>query len=318
MHRHLLIATVVLAGTVVAACGDGGTSAGGGDGPRIAVTNTILGDVVRNLTGDLATVEVVVPSGADPHEFQPSARQVAALREAEVVVANGAGFEAGLDGAISGAEDDGAVVFEAIEHVAPLATAAGDDEHHDDEDDGHGHGPVDPHFFTDPARMATATEALATVLADEVPALATTEFRDRAAAYVDDLRALDAEVEATLADVPAERRKLVTDHDVLGYFGERYGFEIVGAVIESSTTQAAPSASDLDDLAATLRAEDVPAVFVDASAAGSLADTLADEVGDVAVVELFIESLGDDGSGADTYAGMARTNASRIAGALAP
>lgn len=317
MHRHLLIATVVVTGMAVAACGDGGTSTGGGGGPRIAVTNTILGDVVRNLTGDLATVEVVVPSGADPHEFQPSARQVAVLRDADVVVANGAGFEEGLEGAIGAAEDDGAVVFEAIEHVAPLTTEAGEDgEHH--EDDGHGHGPVDPHFFTDPARMATATEELAGVLTEEVPALATTEFRDRAAAYVDELRALDAEVEATLAVVPPERRKLVTDHDVLGYFGERYGFEIVGAVVESSTTQAAPSASDLDDLAATLRAEDVPAVFVDTSAAQSLADTLAHEVGDVTVVELFIESLGDAGSGADTYAGMVRTNASRIAGALAP
>jgi zinc/manganese transport system substrate-binding protein len=167
--------------------------------------------------------------------------------------------------------------------------------------------------------MATGAEALSGFLADEVPALDTPAFRDRAAAYIAELRALDAEVEATLAVVPPERRKLVTNHDVFAYFADRYGFEVVGAVIPATTTQASASAADIDALAATIAAEGVPAIFADTSSPEDLADTLASEVGgEVAVVALYSESLGEAGSGADTYAGMMRTNAARIAEALAP
>lgn len=326
MRPHPLIAAVAAAGALATACGDDGAAdAGSGGRPTIAVTTSILGDVVSEMTGDLATVDVVMPPNADPHEFQPSARDAADLREADVVVANGAGFEAGLEETIHAAEEDGTVVVEAIDHVATLdapdEAPAEADEHAEEEAEGddHGHEGVDPHFFTDPARMAAVAEALADLLPDEVPALDTAAFRDRAAAYVAELRALDAEVEATLAVVPAERRKLVTNHDVFAYFADRYGFEVVGAVIPATTTQAAASAADIDALAATITAEGVPAVFADTSSPDDLADALAGEVGDdVAVVALYSESLGEAGSGADTYAGMMRTDATRIAEALTP
>jgi zinc/manganese transport system substrate-binding protein len=321
MRRHHLIVIAVAGSLLAAACGDDASSAGGASGsgtPTIAVTTNILGDVVENLTGGLAEVEVVMPANADPHEFQPSARDAATVREADVLVANGAGFEEGLEDTIHGAEDDGVVVFEAIDHVETLAAAEGDEETAEEGDDA-GHEGVDPHFFTDPARMAAAAEALAAFLADEVPALDTDAFRDRAASYVTELRALDGEVEATLSSVPAERRKLVTNHDVFTYFADRYGFVVVGAVIPATTTQAAPSGGEIDELAATVSAEGVPAIFADTSSPEELADTLASEVGgDVEVVELYSESLGEEGSGADTYVGMVRTNATRIREALAP
>ncbi|HEX6568931.1 MAG TPA: metal ABC transporter substrate-binding protein [Acidimicrobiales bacterium] len=318
MRRHPPFAVALAAATAAgllpaAGCGDAGSVGGSGGVPGVVVTTSILGDVVENMTGDLADVEIVMPTGADPHEFQPSARQAAAMREADLLVANGGGFEAGLVDTIRGAEDDGVPVFEAVDHVDLLAVA-GSEGGGSTGDEG-----ADPHVFTDPARMATVGDALAGVLADEVPALDTRAFRDRAAAYVAELRALDAEVEATLAAVPADRRKLVTNHDVFAYFADRYGFEIVGAVIPSTTTQAAPSAGEIDALAATIAAEGVPAIFADTSSPDDLADTLAGEVGgDVGVVELYSESLGEAGSGADSYVGMMRTDAARIAEALAP
>ena len=317
-------AAAAVVAPLLAACGDGGAS-GGGDGPSIVVTTTILGDVVDDLVGDDATVTVVMPVNADPHEFQPSARQAAEIREADLLVANGGGFEAGLEDTIHGAEDDGVEVFEAIDHVPTLDVAETDEDHADeeaDEDDGgdggddHGHEGVDPHFFTDPARMATAAQALADTLVEAVPELDTDAFRERAAATVAELQALDAEVEQTLAVVPPERRKLVTNHDVFAYFADRYGFEVVGAVIPSVTTQASASAGEIDELAATVRAEGVPAVFADTSSPEDLADALADEAGDVEVVALYSESLGEAGSDADTYPGLMRTNATRIAEAL--
>jgi zinc/manganese transport system substrate-binding protein len=254
--------------------------------------------VVENLVGDDARVEVLMPPGADPHEFALSARQAADLREADLVVANGGGFEEGFDDALEAAEDDGATVARAVDAVELI-----------DED---------PHFFNDPARMAVAAEALAATLADEVPGLDTRAFSERARAYVAELESLDAEVEAALAAVPAEQRKLVTNHDVFAYFADRYGFTVVGTVIPAVTTQAEPGAGELDELAATIEAEGVPAVFADTSSPESLAETLAAEVGDIEVVELYSESLGEPGSDGDTYLAMVRTNARRIAAALGP
>jgi zinc/manganese transport system substrate-binding protein len=328
MPRHPFpIVAVTLAGALLAAACGGGDGAAGGDGggPDVVVTTSVLGDVVENLVGDAVEVDVIMPPNADPHDFQASAQQAAALREADLVVVNGAGFEAGLDEAIDGAVDDGATVFTAVDHVDTLpATGEGADEHAEEggeSGDEHAEesGGVDPHFFTDPARMATATEALADALADNVSGLDDQAFRDRASGYVDQLRALDAEVEATLAPVPAENRKLVTNHDVFSYFAGRYGFTVVGTVIPAISTAAEPSAGELDELAATIQAEGVRAVFADTSSPEALADALAAEVGgDVQVVELYSESLGEPGSEGGTYVDMIRTDATRIAGALTP
>jgi zinc/manganese transport system substrate-binding protein len=123
-------------------------------------------------------------------------------------------------------------------------------------------------------------------------------------------------VEQLLAAVPPERRVLVTNHDVFGYFAERYGFEVLGAVIPAGSTLAEPSAHDLDDLATLIEQAGVPAVFADTSAPSRLADALAGEGTDVEVVELYSESLGEPGSEGATYIGMVRTNARRIADAL--
>jgi zinc/manganese transport system substrate-binding protein len=253
----------------------------------VVATTSILGDVVRHVVDDSVEVQVLMPVGADPHEFQPSARQAQQLREADLVVANGGGLEAGLVDVLEAAEEDGVKVVEALD-----ATTSPRREE-------------DPHFFTDPAAMVE----VATALAAELP-------HGSAGDYVARLRDLDAEVEATLSAVPDDRRVLVTNHESLGWFAGRYGFEVLGVIIPGGSTLAEPSAGDLDDLASAVEEAGVPVVFADTSSPEQLAEALADEVGDVEVVELYTESLGGEGSGAETYVDMIRTDAERIAGAL--
>lgn len=306
MLPGLLILTVVAAG-----CSDNtaDTQASTGDGPTVVVTTDILGDVVSNMVGDEARVEVLVPTGTPPHDFQPSARQAAAMRSADVLVINGAGLEAGLLDTITAAESDGIPVCTAIDGVDTL----------DLDDPDHPDGPadaedVDPHFFTDPARVATAVEHLAGCMARAVPELVRTDLRQNARAYSEELTALDAELEDILAVVPAQRRVLVTDHEVFGYFADRYGFEVLGTIIPSTSSQAQADAASLSDLISLVEAEGTPAVFVSTTSSPRLAESLASQVGDVEVVELFSETLGPDG--ADTYTDMMRTNARRITDAL--
>jgi len=303
-------AGIALAAVLLAACGGDGSSADEGRA-TVAVTTTVLGDVVRAVAGGQVDVEVVMPEGADPHDFQASAQQVQALREADALVVNGAAFEEGLLDVIEGAEADGVPTHEAIEGVEVLEVGAGGDGHGDD-----AHGDVDPHFFQDPARMAVAVAGIGEFLAEQVAGIDVDALDADVQAYVAELEALDAEVEERLAGVPAERRVLVTNHDAFGYFADSYGLEVVGTVIPSGSTSDGAAAGALAELAELARRERVPAIFTENVSADDLARTLADEVGgDVQVVELLTDSLDQDGG--RTYLELVRTNAGRIADALA-
>ena len=286
--------TVLIGFVVVAALAGCGEDEGGE--PSVVVTTSILGDVVGNLVGEDVEVEVLMPAGVDPHAFAPSARQAAALRGADVLVQNGAGFEAGLADTLDAAAGDGAVLVTATDGVDLL----GDD----------------PHFFTDPVRMRAAAEHIAGELAEHVDGLDADELRARTDRYLRALDDLDREVAATLDAVPADRRTLVTNHEVFAYFAERYGFEVLGAVVPGGSTLAEPSAADLTDLAAAIDAADVPAVFAETSSPARVAEALAAEGTDVEVVELYSEALGEAGSDGATYLDMVRANARRIAEAL--
>jgi zinc/manganese transport system substrate-binding protein len=284
-----------LLATLAVGCGsDDGTDAGDGR-PSVVATSTILGDVVQQVAGDGADVEVLLPIGADPHDFAPSTRQAESMADADLLVVNGLGFEAGLADAVEQAGDAGATVFTATDHTDVLGE--------------------DPHFWTDPTRMVPVVEALADALVEA--GLDADEVAAAAEAYVQELEAADADSEATLAAVPDDRRVLVTNHEVLAYFAERYGFEVVGAVVPSLTTGAEASAADVDELADAIEEAGVPAIFAETSSPADLAEALADSVGDVEVVTLHTESLGEPGSDADTYVAMVRTNAELVAGALA-
>jgi zinc/manganese transport system substrate-binding protein len=301
-----LCAAAALGALVAGTAACGGTVAGGGS--EIVVSSNILGDVVRELVGDLASVEVLMPPNADPHEFAASASQAADMRSAQVLVVNGLGFESGLADAISAAEHDGVKVIQVAPLAPRLRTIA--------PESGHGRAVTDPHVFTDPARLAVAVQGLSDRLADAVPSLDTGAFRTRTADYVRSLQALDAEVQRTLSVIPASRRILVTNHDALGYFADRYGFRVLGTVIPGLSTLAEPNAAGLAELAQAIQRSGVPAIFADTSSPKRLSAALAREGHGVRVVTLYVESLGQRGSGAATYEQMIRTDAQRIAQAL--
>jgi zinc/manganese transport system substrate-binding protein len=297
--RRAIGALAALAIAGGCASDDAGASVEATDVIDIVVTTTILGDIVSEAVGDAARVEVVMPAGADPHEFALSARQAESMERADLLVVNGRGLEAGMTDVIESVADRGTPVFVAAGHVADVA--------------------ADPHIWMDPLAVRSVVEALESELvARDADANLLSTSIDR---YLDQLDTLDGDIAATLADIPDARRIMVTNHDAFGYFADRYGLEIVGTVIPSMSTNAAASAADLEALVATIRTTGVPAVFAETTEPERLADAVAREVGDidgtpVVVIELFSGSLGDAGSGGETYLAMMRTNAERIASAL--
>lgn len=317
-----VVAFAVAASLTAGACADG--AAGDGDRPLVMVTTAILGDVVDELAGDDIDVDVLMPRGADPHSFEASARQAARLRGADLVVANGLGLEERLLDALASARDDGVPIVEIGPLVDPLPIGEGgrghDEEHGDeahedgDEADHEHEGDFDPHVWMDPLRMEEAVAAIGSRLEELIPDVAWDERVDR---YRAEIRATHDSIDELVAAVPPERRKLVTDHDSLAYFAARYGFEVVGTVVPGTSTLGAPSAGDLARLAELVRAEGVPAIFVESTQATRLADALADEVGvEIEVVTLFAGTLDEASAEAGTYLGMLVTDARRVAEAL--
>lgn len=284
-----------------------GCAAASDDRPLVVVSTNILGDVVGKVAGDQLRVQTLMRPNSDPHSFEISAQEAAALRTADLIVSNGLGLEEGLQQHLDAAEADGVPAFVAGEEV-DVVDYTGDENA----------GVPDPHFWTDPARMVDVVDALEDALAavDGVDAAAIARAAD---AYRAALAALDDEMSAAFAAIPPQRRALVTNHHVFGYLADRYGFDLVGAVIPGGTTLAAPSASDLADLAGAIERTGVPAIFAESSSPDRLVRALASEAGvQVKVLTLFTESLTEPDGEAPDYLTMMRVNTERIATGLAP
>jgi zinc/manganese transport system substrate-binding protein len=277
------------------------------------VTTTILGDVTAAIAGDGAQVDVLMPIGADPHSYEASAQQAARLREADLIVANGVELEEGLLDIIADAEDDGVAVLRVGDLLDPKPFVGPRADDHGEE--GHDHdGGLDAHVWMDPIRMVEA----AGLIGDALEPILGGAVLERAAAYQEELRALSAEIQAAIDTIPPERRVLITNHFSYGYYAERYGMEILGTVIPAATTEAETSAAQFAELVELIERERIPAIFGSTTEPATLAEAIAAEVGfDVEVIKLHTGSLGEAGSGAETYEAMMRDSTRRIVEALA-
>jgi zinc/manganese transport system substrate-binding protein len=304
----LTAATVLLGVTALlgAACSRSGGSATASS--PVVATTSILADVTRQVACGRLDVPSIIPRGADAHEFEPSIQDADRLRDARLVVANGLNLEEGLRDGLEAAGRDGVPILRVGPRMSPRTLD----------------GVPDPHVWMDPDRMARAVAVIADRL-QQVDGLAVddADIRRCAADYSRRLTALGLEMDRTLAVVPADRRKLVTNHESLGYFADRFDFDVIGAVIPSTSSLGESNPRDLDELAATVRAAGVPAIFAETSQPAAVADALAKRIGTVGagtervrVETLFTEALGPPGGPGGTYEDMLRADAATIAGAL--
>jgi len=172
-------------------------------------------------------------------------------------------------------------------------------------------GELDPHWWHDPRNVRRAAARMAATLARTVPRRRQ-QVERRARLYGVLVRAADVEIARCMRTIPRAQRKLVTDHDSLGYFADRYGLEVVGTVIPARTTLAQPSAGELARLADTIEHERVPAVFPGTSAGADAARALARQTGAVLGGELYGDTLGPEDSRGATVVGMLVANAGTI------
>jgi len=247
------------------------TSAQAVELPVVVVTYSVLADVVAQLVGDKAVVNVLIPDGQDPHEFQPSAKDIETLNNAAIVVSNGLDFEEGLEDVLENAVDSGNKVFMVGEHITVLKI---DEEESEEE---HDHGGADPHLWLSPANMLEMLPALTSALSEALGL----DLVESSATLTSGLQKLDKEIEQLISGLG--ECNLVSGHDELGYFAARYGCKVIGAIVPSFTTTSEATAGELADLKDLINQYKVPAIFTGLGTNPEVADQLAKELGVKAV-----------------------------------
>jgi zinc/manganese transport system substrate-binding protein len=266
MRLTPLVVLPILA-AVIAGCGSGD----GDNGPTVAVTTGIWADVTEEIAGEDASVEQIIPDGTSPHDFQLSARDRSEIEDSVLLVYNGADLEAGIP-----IEDLDASAFAMTDHAGQLR-------------------PLDPHVWMDPTRVAEAVPALADALAKADPDHAD-GYRERASSYVRELEALDREIQSTLGAIPAANRQLVTSHDALGYFADRYGFQVIATPFPASGPESEPSAQTIAEVEEAIRTSGVPTVFAQDTDNPEVLEGIASRTGVRIETGLPVEAPGAAGS----------------------
>ena len=260
------------------------TTAADSEGPTVVVTYSVLGSIVEQLVGDAATVTTLIPDGQDPHEFEPSAKDIESLNNASIVVSNGLDFEEGLEESLENAKTAGVNVFMAGDHITVRELS---DEEHDHADEAttdttvvkeeeHDHGTFDPHLWLSPAAMLEMLPELSKAVGAAIGADLSVQLET----LVAELKTLDAEIQEIIGGIKCE---LVSGHDEMGYFADRYGCEVIGAIIPSFSTTSEASAGELADLKAEVEIHGVPAIFTGLGTSPAVAQQLATELGVKAV-----------------------------------
>ena len=284
-----MLAVAVSLGALATGCGSQDEPGGG---PRLGViaTTTQVGDLARNVAGRRAAVRQLLQPGSDPHDYEPRPSDARAVAAAEVVVRSGGEVDEWLGDLIESAGGD-AEVISLIDSVRRRGE--------------------DPHWWQDPRNALRAVGAIRDALSKADPA-GREVYERNAAAYTRTLRGLDRSVARCIASVPRAKRRLVTTHDALGYFADRYGIEVVGALIPSLSTEAQPSAGDTARLVEQIREQGVSAVFPESSLNPRLERAVSREAGVEVGGRLWADALGPKGSEGATYVESIASNTAAL------
>ncbi len=261
----------------------------------VIATYSILGDFVKQVGGDFIDLKMLVGPDSDAHEYEPTPQDSVMIADAALIFENGLAFETWLDDLYeaSASEAIRIVVSQGIEvRSNPNAEAS----------------ETDPHIWHNPQNVMGIVDNIATALAIADPEHEVS-YLHNAEAYKEELEQLDQDLQVEVDKLSLERRKLITSHDALGYLADRYGFELIGAVISSVSTESSDAnAGELADLIDTIKAAGMPAIFVENMTNPKLIEQVASSAGVIVAPALYTDALGQPGTAGETYLGMMRYN----------
>jgi ABC-type Zn uptake system ZnuABC Zn-binding protein ZnuA len=264
---------------------------------KIIAVESFLADITQNVAGDRFQVDSLIPINVEPHTFEASPRDVVKISESSILIINGAGFETWIDPVLQNAGGKRTVIIASKGLPSRDKTQS------------------DPHFWMDPTKVITYVENIRDGLIEADPA-GKDIYTHNADSYILKLKDLDAWIKDQVSQIPPQNRLLVTNHESIGYFADRYGFQVIGAIIPSVSTDAAPSAQQVAQLIDHIRATGSKAIFLEMGANPDLAKQISSETGVVVVADLYTHSLTEASGPAPTYLEMIKTDVNKIVVAL--
>jgi zinc/manganese transport system substrate-binding protein len=267
---------------------------------NVVATFSILADLVKNVGGDRVEVKSLVGPNGDAHVYQPTPNDAKTLSDARLVFVNGLGFEGWMARLVKASGTKAAMVT-ATKGVKPRKMEEG------------GHTEADPHAWQSVPNAKVYVTNIYDALAAADPAGKAT-YAANAAAYLAKLDALDVQVRAAVAAIPADRRKIITTHDAFGYFGAAYGVAFIAP--QGVSTESEVSARDVAKIITQIRKQKIPAVFLENITDERLLKRIADESGARVGGTLYSDALTDEKGPAPTYLDMMRHNVKQLAEAL--
>jgi zinc/manganese transport system substrate-binding protein len=293
------MATLAAMAWIAAACGQACAQ----DKVKVVATFSILADLARSVGGDAVDVVSLVGANGDAHAYSPSPADAKRLAEARLVLVNGLGFEGWIDRLVKASGTKAAIVT-ASKGIKPRQMT---DEHE------HDHGHIDPHAWQSVANAKVYVVNIRDALT-RADAARTASYEANASAYLAKLDALEREIGETIAAIPAARRKIITTHDAFGYFGAAYGMQFIAP--QGVSTEAEVSARDVARLIRQIKAQKIPAVFMENVTDPRLMKRIADEAGARIGGKLYSDALSEPAGPAGTYLDMMRSNLKEFRAAL--
>ena len=280
----------------------------------VVASFSILGDFVREVGGDRVALTTLVGANGDAHVYSPTPADAKAMAGAKLVVVNGLKFEGWITRLIKSSGTK-ATIATATTGITPLQNEADDHDHGKKDKHGHNHaGQDDPHAWQSVANAKIYVANIRDALVKADPA-GQASYEANATRYLAQLDAVEAEVKAAIARIPTDRRKAITSHDAFGYFVKAYGIEFIAP--QGVSTEAEASAKDVGRIIRQIKAEKIPAVFLENVTNPRLVERIAKESGARVGGQIFSDALSDAGGPAGTYIAMMKHNISQIEKALA-
>jgi len=278
----------------------------------IVASFSILADITRQVGGARVAVTSIVGPNQDAHVFQPSPADARKLAAARLVIVNGLGFDAFMDRLVKAS---GAKLTPVVASAAITPLKAGAEKGHKGHDHGHASSASDPHAWQSVANAKAYARSIAAALTAVDPA-GKTAYDANLAAYLAKLDALDADIRAAVATIPADRRAVATTHDAFGYFAADYGVRFLA--LQGISSDAEPSAADLARIIRQVKSLKAPAVFLENVIDPRKAERIARETGAKIGGTLYSDSLSVENGPATTYIDLMRHNARQLTEALKP
>lgn len=309
---NTIFALIILPSLFLAGCGSASDSNSSREGLKVLASTSFLADIAQNVAGDRAQVEALIPMGFDPHAYQAAPSDVAKIAQSEVLILNGVEYEHFIEPLLENAGGE-RVIVESAAGIEPRQMDDHMDDHMEEHAD-HDHAAGDPHMWLDPTLVIRYVENIRDGLIQADPDGANT-YTANAEAYTEQLQELDAYIQEQLEALPVERRLLVTNHGAMGYFAERYGFEVVDTILPSFSSEADASAQEIVATVDAIKSSGASAIFLGEVENPDLAEQIAAETGVRIVDDLYLETL-TEGGPASTYLDMMKHNVTQIVDAL--